>query len=243
MTTDRSSSQHSRAQPASRRGRSAAASQSRDDMTPADLQILSTEHWSLLATRSLTWNEAFSRAQTFLSVLSAAVIALALVAQATEFGTGFAAFALIILPVVLFLGVATYLRLVAINVDEDRWVGGMNRIRAAYLERAPHLERYFVTDHHDDAKGVMATAGWGQFPTLHGFVTTPAVVGVVCSVVAAVFVFLSADQLRWATPVAAALAAAVFVGAMLAFSRYQTASWRRAEGRRVVINPTPPTST
>jgi hypothetical protein len=97
--------------------------------TPAALrvQILSTEHWSLLATRSQTWNESFARAQMFLSVLSASVIALALVAQATAFGSGFTAFALVLLPVVLFLGLTTYIRLVAINHDETRWVLGMNR--------------------------------------------------------------------------------------------------------------------
>ena len=48
------------------------------------LQILSTEHWSLLATRSLTWNESFSRSSMFLSALSGAVVALALVAQASS---------------------------------------------------------------------------------------------------------------------------------------------------------------
>ncbi|HTJ61558.1 MAG TPA: hypothetical protein VL333_10255, partial [Candidatus Saccharimonadales bacterium] len=47
------------------------------------LQMLTTEHWSLLATRSMSWNEAFSRAAMFLSVLSGATVALALVAQAT----------------------------------------------------------------------------------------------------------------------------------------------------------------
>ncbi len=46
------------------------------------LQILSTEHWSLLASRSLAWNESFSRAGMFLSTLSGAIVALALVAQA-----------------------------------------------------------------------------------------------------------------------------------------------------------------
>ena len=48
---------------------------------PRALQILSTEHWSLLATRSLSWNESFARAGLFLSVLSATAVALALVAQ------------------------------------------------------------------------------------------------------------------------------------------------------------------
>jgi len=43
---------------------------------PHAAQILATEHWSLLATRSLIWNEAMSRATVFLTVLSAAIIAL-----------------------------------------------------------------------------------------------------------------------------------------------------------------------
>ena len=34
------------------------------------LQILSTEHWSLLASRGLAWNELFSRAGMYLSTLS-----------------------------------------------------------------------------------------------------------------------------------------------------------------------------
>jgi hypothetical protein len=36
---------------------------------PLRAQILATEHWSLLATRSMTWNEIFSRTGTFLTVL------------------------------------------------------------------------------------------------------------------------------------------------------------------------------
>jgi hypothetical protein len=70
------------------------------------LQILTTEHWSLLSTRALSWNETSSRTAAFLAALSGAVVALALVAQATAFGEGFVTFALLILPVVLFLGVA-----------------------------------------------------------------------------------------------------------------------------------------
>jgi hypothetical protein len=86
------------------------------------IQILATEHWSLLATRSHnTWNESFARAQMLLSVLAASVIALALVAQATGFGSGFTAFALVLLPVVLLLGVTTYIRAGSgVQVREER---------------------------------------------------------------------------------------------------------------------------
>ena len=47
------------------------------DAAAARLQILATEHWSLLATRALTYNEALSRVTIFLSILSGALIALA----------------------------------------------------------------------------------------------------------------------------------------------------------------------
>ncbi len=82
-------------------------------------------------------------------------------AEATAFGSGFTAFALVLLPVVLFLGLTTYVRLVAVNHDETRWVVGLNRIRAAYPELAPGLERWFITSHHDDERGAMITGGWG----------------------------------------------------------------------------------
>jgi hypothetical protein len=94
------------------------------------LQILSTEHWSLLASRALAWNEAFSPAGMFLSTLTGAIVALALVAQASAFGEGFTLFALVILPIVLFIGVATSIRLGAPNYHESLCVIGMNRIRA-----------------------------------------------------------------------------------------------------------------
>jgi hypothetical protein len=50
------------------------------------LQVLATEHWSLLATRTMLWNESFSRTGMFLTVVSASVVGLALVGQAEDFG-------------------------------------------------------------------------------------------------------------------------------------------------------------
>ena len=46
------------------------------------VQILATEHWSLLATRALTYQESLGRVNMFLAILSGAVIALALVGVA-----------------------------------------------------------------------------------------------------------------------------------------------------------------
>src|SRR3989442_9473166 len=82
------------------------------------LQILATEHWSLLATRSLTYMEALGRVNMFLTILSGAVIALALVAQADRFGPAFIAIAIFMLTVVLFTGIATVGRLMMLNRDD-----------------------------------------------------------------------------------------------------------------------------
>jgi hypothetical protein len=164
--------------------------------------------WSLLATRSQTWNESFARAQMFLSVLSASVIALALVAQ-------------------------------AVNHDETRWVLGMNRIRAAYLELAPELERWFITGHHDDERGVMVTAGWTTFPTLFGYVTTPAAVGVIDAVVAGVITFLGTRALGLQAPFAAALGVLTAVTVNLALTAYSRRAYRRWKGLYPPVSPTP----
>ena len=124
-------------------------------------QILATEHWSLLAARDVTYRAVFSRATIFLTVVSATVVALALVARATDFGNGFTAFALLILPIALFVGVATYLRLIEARIEDFWLLSGMNRLRHAYLEIAPELEPYFVTGHHDDEEGLDKTYGPG----------------------------------------------------------------------------------
>src|SRR6185312_1258616 len=159
-------------------------------------QILATEHWSLLWTRSMTWNEIFSRASMFVTVLSAAVVALALVAQATAFGAGFRLFALLVLPVVLLVGVATVIRLSDCNTEDLGMVAGMNRIRHAYLELAPELEPYFTTAHNDDEASIMQT-----YRLIHHFgltgsrilAGTPTLVGAINVVVVGVLAALVAD--------------------------------------------------
>ncbi len=131
----------------------------REPGAAAKLQILATEHWSLLATRSLTYSESLSRVTIFLAILSGAVIALALVAQADRFGLTFISIAIPMLSVVLFAGISTIARLMALNRDDFRWVIGMNRLRHAYLELHPELEPHFVASSFDDLRGALQTLG------------------------------------------------------------------------------------
>jgi hypothetical protein len=163
------------------------ANSSAEAISPAlRLQILATEHWSLLATRSLAWNESFTRAGMLLSALAGAIVALALVGQGSQFGEPFLLFGIVILPVVLFLGEATYLRLGESNQLDAMSIIGMNRIRHAYLELAPDLEPYFVSGTHDDIRGVGITMGVrpNDSPVVHLLSATPVVVMVINAVVA-----------------------------------------------------------
>jgi hypothetical protein len=188
------------------------------------VQMLATEHWSLLATRSLSWNEAFARASMFLSLLTGAVVALALVAQATAFGEGFVLFALLILPVVLFIGLATYVRLLEINNEDYVWVRGMNRLRGAYLQIDPELAQWFITGTTEDAVDIFRTFGThpGGTPggldtgNFHGFVTTPATIAFVDAMLAAVLAAIVVVQLKMAMLPAAGIGVLAFLVSGLA---------------------------
>lgn len=209
------------------------------------MQVLTTEHWSLLATRSLTWNESFSRSAMYLSSLSAAVVALALVSQATAFGEGFMLFALVILPVVLFVGSTTYVRLVGANNEDVLWVGAMNRIRHAYVEMAPEARRYLSTGTTDDERGIMVTFSGSAPGTIgplaflaHAVTTTPGMIGTINAVVGAVFAGLVAIQLAMELRASLLVGAAVFMGLFVVHVAY--GSRQRGGLRRLTPRfPTP----
>jgi hypothetical protein len=162
-----------------------------------------------------------SRATVFLTVLSASIIALALLADATGFGPQTTTLALVLLPVVLLLGVATYARLVQINTEEFQLVLAMNRLRRAYLTIAPQLEPYFTTGHHDDERGLVTTYMLHR-PTrlrlwLHFLVNTPTIVATVVAALATVIVVLvlQAAEASKVAVVAAGVVAFLAVWGML----------------------------
>jgi hypothetical protein len=206
-----------------------------DPLGPHAAQILGTEHWNLLATRSLIWNEAMSRATVFLTVLSASIIALALLADATGFGSQTTTLALVLLPVVFLLGLAAYARLVQINTEEFQLVLAMNRLRRAYLEIEPGLERYLTTGHHDDERGVIATYMLDrpsrQWLWVHFLVNTPTIVATVDAALAAAIVVLLLQVAEAARAVAIAGGTMAFLAVWGVLFRLQLHTLRPLRGR------------
>lgn len=169
---------------------------------PRALQILSTEHWSLLTARSLVYNETFARGGMFLALLSASLLVLGLIATATGFSDAFLTVAALILGLDLFVGLATLGRINGASEEDIRYIQGMNRLRHAYHEMVPGLEDYFITSRYDDAESVLAFYG-PSAPSaiggiLHGFTTMPGMIAVICSavggVLVAVLVLLATDD-------------------------------------------------
>jgi hypothetical protein len=212
------------------------------EITPAmRLQILSTEHWSLLASRNLAWNESFTRAGIFLTSLSGAIVALALVAQASDFGEGFRLFGLVILPVVLFIGIGTSLRLDSSSYHDVKCIIGMNRIRAAYLELAPDLAPYFVMGTNDDFDGIEATMGVvpGRSMALSVIAATPWLVSVLNAMLAGAIGALLTMQLgadAWAAIVVGAI---VFVAALAFVALYERAGIQKLMSAHQPMFPAP----
>ena len=107
---------------------------------PRALDILTTEHWSLLSARTLGYQEMFGRTTIFIGVLSGTIIALALLAQVTRFGYETLTFAAVLFAVSLFIGLA--LRLARCyssppvpQVPHMFNVAYLNQIRIVEMER------------------------------------------------------------------------------------------------------------
>ena len=210
---------------------------------PDAVAILATEHWSLIGSRSLLWNEAYSRTTIFLGALSAATVALALVANAAGLGPRTVTLALVLLPVVLFLGIATHIRVVEINQAEIELMLAMNRLRSAYLRIAPALEPYFSTSPHDDQPGLTASylslQGRGLRPWGHFVSNTATVVATVDAAVAAAIAVLAVRKAGAATTWAVAAGVAAFLvvwTALFLLQRQSLSALRRSKPRF----PTPP---
>ena len=102
-------------------------------------------------------NEVLTRITTFLMLVSASIVSLALVEQVTRFDGRFITFALVLLGLLVIVGTLTQMRVRNQSIEDLAHVIGMNRLRAAYVELDPGLERFLVTSPHDDDAGMWQT--------------------------------------------------------------------------------------
>ena len=104
-----------------------------------------TEHFTLQTARAVTVSEENGSARIYLAALCSNLIALAFVGQVSRLGAAFYAFALILLPVLAFVGVVTFVRLVQSSIEDLAYANRIALLRSFYLHVSPELEPYLVS--------------------------------------------------------------------------------------------------
>lgn len=153
--------------------------------------VLVAEYNVLISALNSVSSASLTRTSLFLGVLSAAGMAFGFASQGGVDPSTFLALALQVFVLVLFLGIATFARLVEIQRELMVYIAGMNRIRYFFQEVAPASRPYFVLPIYDDGPALYRSIGTGmrrkrpKFEILHLTVQTQGNVGIVTAVVAA----------------------------------------------------------
>lgn len=203
------------------------------------LQIVSTEHFTLQGARANTVAETNGRIGIFLGTVSSTLIAVAFIGQMSNTGIAFQTFALILLPILLFLGAATFGRVLQSSIEDYFYLGGINRIHHFYAAAAPILTAYFVISPYDDFKGRMRSMALSPSRWQMLFTGTT-MVGGINSALAGVFAALLASWLLdWTIPSSVGVGVAVFCVSAGAHVRWEATEWRRYGKRERPMFPTP----
>src|SRR5215208_5838537 len=163
--------------------------------------FVTTEHFNLQTARAMTVSEANGRASIYLAALSSNLIALAFIGQMSRLGVAFYAFALILLPVLAFVGTVTFVRLVQSSIEDIAYAHRIGLVRSYYLRVSPELEPYLVV-----LRGTQAAPFDGAPGAWQLTLTAAGMVAVVNSVVVAAcagLVLVAAGVHSLAIPVAA----------------------------------------
>jgi hypothetical protein len=197
-----------------------------ETFSPAMLQALTTEHFTLQGARSVVISEVNSRATIYLSAVASAVVALAFVTSISESTDLMRVFALVLLPILAFMGFVTKARLVQLSYADFQYQRAINRIRHFYVDAAPEAARYLTLSIHDDVAGVARTAGYTRGRRM-GLLTAATMIAVINYVIVGL---VAAIAVRWAIGMSSVLAIGIgialgFVVALFDFRR-EEAHWK-----------------
>jgi hypothetical protein len=194
------------------------------------LTIMATEHFTLQGARSAAISDANGRTSFFLSTLSAGVVALAFVAQVAQTGPAFIVLALIVLPTLFIIGLASFERLLQLGIENIRTVVAINRVRHYYLEIAPELRPHFTLSDRDDSAGVLSSLGSirGGIRPWDLFVTNAGLIAIVDGIVGGVIAALVASTVQGDLGGSALVGVLAGAVVLLLLAIYLARSWREA---------------
>jgi hypothetical protein len=186
---------------------------------------VTTEHFVLQGARSSTIAESNGRANMFLAAVSGGLVALGLVATASNLGSAFYGFSLVLLPTLAFVGLVTFGRALQSSIEDTEYARRIALLRGYYLEHAPEIGPYLVSSPAAEQLLMQRVPGdrWQGYRTVAGMVAViTAVLAGSTAAVAAVLIF---DH-----SLAAAVIAGVVVAlpTLVAMIRHQDSTWKRS---------------
>ena len=186
----------------------------------AAVTIMTTEHFNLQTARSATISESNGRTSIFLGAVSAGLVALAFAGQTSR--STLLTFGLVLFPVLSFLGLVTFERVLQSSIEDTLYLQRINRIRRFYHEAAPGLSGYLgVAASTDDIAAVLALDGYLR-SRWQVVLSAVGMIGVINSVllgaVGGLAVAAIASGPLWPSILVAAV---VFAIAMVLHQRYQ----------------------
>jgi hypothetical protein len=202
-------------------------------------QFVTTEHFTLATARAATIAEANGRTTLFVSVVAASLVAIGFIGQVSNLGMAFWTFVSLALPVLLFIGIVTFVRLVETAVEDVLYVRGMNRMRHLYVEAAPELAPYFVLSIYDDRAGTTESLGGSRPGWQQGLFSSAGLIEVIDSVVVGVGVWLAVEAAKPVPWLPVALGVLGFLASLVAHHTYQGRRFKRSREASPPMFPAP----
>ena len=213
------------------------------DDAPVDRQalltVLTTEHFTLQGARASTVSESSARAALFIGAVTSTLVALGFIAQASELGSAFDTFVLVVLPTLYVLGLFTFVRLVTSSTEDLLYGRAINRIRSYYHEVAGNEARYLLLGGHDDTLGVLTNMGITRPSRWQLYFTLASMVAVLNAVVGGSAVAFVAGVAGATLGPAAAVGAVTAVLSCTLQLRWQRRAHADARRRGEVLFPSP----
>jgi hypothetical protein len=184
---------------------------------------VTTEHFVLQGARAATTSESTGRASMFLSAVSGGLVALGLVATASDAGTAFYAVGLVLLPTLAFVGLVTFERVLQSGIEDYGYARRIALLRGYYFDNAPELSPYLLSVPPSERLRVQGLGGgrWQALRSVAGMVAV--ITAVLAGSTASLAAILISDH-----SLAAALIAGggVALAAEVGLLRFQRSTWR-----------------
>jgi len=186
---------------------------------------VTTEHFVLQGARAATIAESNGRANMFLAAVSGGLVALGLVATASDLGAAFYGFGLVLLPTLAFVGLVTLERTLQTSIEDTEYARRIALLRTYYFEQAPEIAPYLLSVPLAEQLHTGRVPGdrWQGYRTVAGMVAV--ITAVLAGSTAALAAILIFDHSLAAAVISGA---AVAVPVLIAMIRHQDLAWYRA---------------